>query len=248
MQFYKIVIAYDGSRYFGWQFQPNRLSIVQILQERFKSVFKTDISLLGASRTDAGVHALGQVAVFSCNLNIDCKKMLYAWGNALPQDIFLRTLELSPKINPQFDVDYKIYYYHFSLRKPLLFLAPFIWHINNDVDLEKLRQALNIFVGKHDFRSFCSGEYSKSTVRNIISIDLQYLRRYGCYRIIIKGPGFLHHMIRRIIGACIDVSTDIHLSDQDLLIALDQKNPNQKFVSAPAHGLMLRKIIYKNYG
>lgn len=245
MQFYKIVVAYDGSRYFGWQFQPNKLSVSQVLQDRFAYVFKTEISLLGASRTDAGVHALGQVAVFSCMLNLDCKKMLYAWGNALPQDIFLRSLELTPKINPQFDVNYKIYYYHFSLRKPLLFWAQFIWHINNSIDLEKLKLALNIFVGTHDFRSFCSGEYNKSTIRTISSVELQYLRRYACYRIVIKGPGFLHHMIRRIVGACINIATDSSLSTQDLLTALNQQNPNQRFVTAPAHGLMLRKIVYK---
>ena len=113
-------------------------------------------------------------------------------------------------------------------------------------DFEKLKQALQLFVGTHDFRSFCTGYDWSDTVRTINSIDLEYLPEYDMYRIVIKGPRFLRYMIRRVVGACMQVAASPHLDIKILVEVMKQKNPEQTLLNAPAKGLMLYKIRYQN--
>jgi tRNA pseudouridine38-40 synthase len=113
------------------------------------------------------------------------------------------------------------------------------------IDQEKLQSALDIFVGTHDFRSFCKGtEMGENTVRTIRSITVTYARRYGAWCIEFKGPGFMRHMIRRIVGACLQVAARKDLSITYVKEVLEQKNPRQKLINAPAKGLCLYKICY----
>ena len=119
------------------------------------------------------------------------------------------------------------------------------WWVTTKPDLEKLKRCLQVFVGTHDFRSFCTGDEQENTVRTIDSITLEYIKEYQAYRIAVSGPGFLRYMIRRIVGACMAVAMRKDLDIQLLRDVLAEKNPRQTLINAPAQGLMLRKISYK---
>jgi tRNA pseudouridine38-40 synthase len=240
---YKLTIAYDGTAYNGWQIQPDKITVAGMVQSTFKVVFDRDIKLVGASRTDAGVHALGQIAVFETDLIITPAKLLQGLRGKLPADIMLRSLELVSNFNPRHCVRQKTYYYHFFTAQPLPFVARYGWFYRYPIDFEKLKRALQVFVGTHDFRSFCTGQ-KDDTVRRIDSIDIEYLGRFKTHRIVVKGPGFLHHMIRRIVGAALEVAASPHLEVNYLEHVLMAKSPLQTLPNAPAQGLMLYKIYY----
>lgn len=243
---YKIIIAYDGTNYQGWQTQTATCkTVAHVLQAAFETVFGRTIKLIGASRTDSGVHAMGQVAVFTTDFAITPELLMYAWNNELPADILIRALHEVPlDFNPRYPVTQKTYYYHFFITRPLPFAARYGYYFYRPIDMQKLKDALAIFAGTHDFRSFCSGYDMTDTVRTIDSIKLVYLRRYNAYRIVVQGPGFLRYMIRRIVGACLEVASREKLSLDVLRTALEEKHPEQTLPNAPAHGLVLYKIDY----
>ena len=242
---YKIIVAYDGTDYAGWQYQDDQPSVAGTLQKTFKRVFNREITIIGVSRTDAGVHALGQVATFKTDLPLDAESIKFAWSNILPQDIYIKDIQMvRDEYSPHQFVSNKIYYYHFFQKRPLPFLARYGWFYHKPISLDKLQECLNVFVGTHDFRSFCSGHDRPDTIRTIHEVSITYFKKYGIYRITVKGPKFLRYMIRRIVGACLQVASHDTLVSNDLKIALEQKNPHQLFLTAPAQGLVLHKIIY----
>ena len=193
---YKIIIAYDGTNYHGWQIQPSDITIASTLQRSFKTTFSKNISLVGASRTDAGVHALGQTGLVICDLDLPPERLRYAWNNALPNSIFIRS---ATRAEPQFhifaDVVLKTYYYHLFIARPLPFIARYgwRWQFIPNVDFTVFEKAMNCFVGKHDFRSFCRSEPDEYTVRTIDSIKIEKFERFGAVRIVVKGKGFLRY-------------------------------------------------------
>ncbi len=243
---YKLTVAYDGTDFNGWQVQPDVLSIAQAMQDSFKHIFNQKIVLIGASRTDAGVHAMGQTAAFSTDLTIDINKLMTAWNDALQPTIVVRSLEqTSDDFHPIYKVKEKIYWYHFFLERPLPFIGRYGWFYRYAVDREQLQKALAVFVGTHDFRSFCTGtQMGENTVRTIDSIDVTQ-EQFGAWRITVKGPGFLRHMIRRIVGASLVSASKDNLSADDLKAILKEKDPNQALINAPAKGLCLYSIRYK---
>lgn len=247
MQKYKMIIAYDGTDYFGWQRQlENVPTVCGQIEATLKHVFHKSISIFGASRTDCGVHSLGQVASFSLDFDIKTEKILYALNSNLPEDIFIRKIEpVEQDFNVHKNVELKIYYYHFFTSRPLPFVQRYGLHYRLPIDFDKLEQALNIFVGTHDFRSFCSGYERENTVRSIKNIYLEYLNKYNAYRIVVEGPGFLRYMIRRIVGAALQVASNDTMDIVYLKNALLEKNPEQPLLpNAPSKGLLLYKIKY----
>jgi len=244
---YKMVVAYDGTAYHGWQKQPEDISIVQVLEHSFQSVFKKKISISGASRTDAGVHALGQVALFALDVKIAPETLKFAWNNSLPADIMILDINFADdSFNPRHGVISKTYHYSFFTKQPLPFVQQYGWYVSRPVNLDLLYQALQVFVGTHDFRSFCTGYDMQTTIRTIHSIDVTYDDTLQAHRIVVKGPGFLRYMIRRIVGACLAVSFQDQFSLQDLIIALEKKDPAQTLPNSPAKGLLLYSITYEN--
>lgn len=245
---YRIRVAYDGTVYQGWQRQPDVITVVSVLEKKFKDVFGQTINILGASRTDAGVHACGQVASFKAIGEIPPHKIKHAWNNVLPDDIVILDVSLVPlDFSPMHDVQSKTYLYHFFTVRPFPFMGRYGWYMHRPVDLEKLKATLAIFVGTHDFRSFCTGHDMPDTIRTIHSIDLEYVSSMHGYRIIFKGPGFLRYMIRRIVGACITVASKDELTPQHAFEVLRACNPEHNLCNAPAKGLVLYAIKYFNY-
>lgn len=246
MKRYKLIIAYDGTDYHGWQAQPGMKTVAGTLQDSFLSVFGNRTTVLGASRTDAGVHALGQVASCSVQIKIPTDNLMRAWNSRLPASIVIRSLEsVEDTYSPFLNVAYKIYQYRLFLKRPSPFEARYGWYVCRPIDTDHLQQALQVFVGTHDFRSFSTGdERGDDTIRTIDTI--QVLTDELGVLIVVQGQRFLHHMVRRIVGAACDVASRPSYSVRQLQEALLAKNPHQPFTNAPAQGLLLHGITYKN--
>lgn len=247
---FKVLIAYDGTDFFGWQKQTHAITVSSVLEKAFYEVFGQNISLIGSSRTDTGVHALGQVAVFKCEgLNISNDIIKSAWNARLPNSVAVRELSnVGDMFHPCFHVLQKTYYYHIFLKRPLPFVARFGWHYKfiDKVDIQMFNKSLQLYVGEHDFASFCKiSEEGKDTVRRIDSIEVEKIARFGAVRVIIKGPGFLHFQIRRMIGYALDVVRRPDLSVDYLKELLKNPDSRQILTKAEGCGLCLRKVIYK---
>lgn len=246
MKPYKLVVAYDGTAYHGWQEQVGQVTVAGVLQDSFERVFGHPIKVVGASRTDAGVHALGQVARFYTSRTMRPERLMKSWNAALPHDIHIRSLEpLIAKFHPQHNVAQKTYYYHFFKRRALPHHTRYGYYFPHRLDEKKLRDCLDCFIGTHDFISFCAHpERQRSTVCTLDMVSLEYVRRYNMYRITIRGNRFLHNMIRRIVGAALKVASSDELSPADIQKALQVQGIYNYIPTAPAHGLVLRKIEY----
>lgn len=248
MPVYKMVVSYDGTAYHGWQKQPEDITVAQVLEDSFRDVFKQKISISGASRTDAGVHAFGQVASFVSDIKIAPEKLLFAWNNALPHDVLIRDISIAADdFNPRHAVASKTYHYSFFTQRPLPFVQQYGWYYSKPIDFEVLYQALQLFVGTHDFRSFCTGYDMHSTIRTIHSIHLEFDQAKQAHKIVVKGPGFLRYMIRRIVGAALAVACKDQFTCNDIVVALAKKDPAQLLPNSPAKGLMLYEIKYDEH-
>ncbi len=248
---YKIIVAYDGTEYYGWVAQPGLTTVTGTLQDVFQKVFSQSIRIIGSSRTDAGVHALGQVAIFVSPLDITPQAMRRAWNYRLPPSIQIRSLEIADNtFNPQRNVRQKTYHYYFTTKRPLPMAARYAWYYHSAFDRDKLEAALQLFVGTHDFKNFCTMDEGdlRPTERTIDSIELEYLKRYKIWRITVRGQSFLHYMIRRIVGAALHISKNEAFPLSTITDALLDKPGHQAGIlpKAPAHGLVLRKIQYRD--
>ena len=247
---YKAVVAYDGTDYSGWQIQiGGNVTVASVLNDTFYKVFLKRINITGSSRTDAGVHALGQVCHFAVDLDLDPEILRVAWSYRLPPGIFIRSVEKIPEyFNPRLHVDYKIYYYHIFLAKPLPMISRYGWICNfiRAVDLEKFSKSLALYQGTHDFRSFCKMDPTdtRSTVRTVYSTKLDVIKKFNALRVTIVGKSFLQYQIRRMVGYAIDIGRRKEYPFDFIKSILDTPNPQQPLVKAESSGLMLRKIVY----
>lgn len=239
-----LIVAYDGTNYHGWQMQPNAVTIEQILNEKLSELFKEDIQVIGASRTDAGVHAEGNVAVFDTNTSIPGEKISYALNHLLPEDIVIQeSFEVEPDFHPRKCDSIKTYQYRILNRN---FNLPVkgrnAYHFYRKLDLDKMREAAAYFVGKHDFKNFCSSHtQAKSTIRIIYSFDIE--EEDEEIVLTVSGNGFLYNMVRMLTGTLLDVGTGRMSPDKipELLAAKERvHSPN----TAPARGLTLLDIEY----
>lgn len=239
-----LIVAYDGTNYHGWQMQPNAVTIEQILNEKLSELLKEDIQVIGASRTDAGVHAEGNVAVFDTNTSIPGEKISYALNHLLPEDIVIQeSFEVEPDFHPRKCESIKTYQYRILNRN---FNLPVkgrnAYHFYRKLDLDKMREAAAYFVGKHDFKNFCSSHtQAKSTIRIIYSFDIE--EEDEEIVLTVSGNGFLYNMVRMLTGTLLDVGTGRMSPDKipELLAAKERvHSPN----TAPARGLTLLDIEY----
>jgi len=247
VKWYKVTTSYDGTEYYGWQVQKDLPTIASTMQDVFHTTFNARITLRGASRTDAGVHALGHVAFFSTNVSCSPEALRFAWGNALPSSITIQDLvPVAPIVHPHAHVVSKQYWYHFFVMQPSPFAARYGWYVHKKVNIERLKQALLLFVGTHDFKYFCSSEVQGDTVRFIDNIGVHYVAEYGAWRIVVQGKGFLRYMIRRIVGAAMECATSQHVSLSCIQSMLMHEPYKKALLCAPAKGLVLHSIMYKD--
>lgn len=247
MQRYVMIVEYDGTAYYGWQLQPALPSIVGRLQESFARAFSHTITIAGASRTDAGVHAQGQVASFVTDLVITPEKMIRGWNDVLPDDIVIRLIKTVSLEHSIFDaIAGKTYQYHIFLSRPSPMYQRYGWYYKSSINQEKLQVVLQYLIGTHDFTSLCAADTpDPNKIRTIQSIQCTYIPAWNALRIEITAERFLRYMIRRMVGATVKIASSDSIAVGYIQEILRQRNPNNPLPTAPAQGLVLYTIKYK---
>ena len=243
----KLVTAYDGTNYHGSQIQNNGETIEGVLKMELSSLLKEDIQIIGASRTDAGVHARGNVFVFDTESRIPPEKFTYALNARLPEDIRIQDSEEVPlTFHPRHQDTVKTYEYRVLNRK--LPLPEYRLHTHftyEALNIEKMQQACKFFIGEYDFASFCAaGSQVESTVREIY--DLHVKKEGDLITISVTGNGFLYNMVRIIAGTLLKVGGG-QILPEDIPEIIRGKDRSLAGPTAPAKGLTLVKICYPNY-
>lgn len=246
----KLVIQYKGTNYHGWQTQPNGATIQKILEEKLSRILNTSIKVVGSGRTDAGVHALGQVCHFDLPMDVEwsrnngkLKRFVLSLNSLLPADIVILAVKsVSNSFHAQKSAKKKSYdYYIFNspLRNP--FLEEYSWQVASPLSIGKMRRGAKILIGEHDFRAFCaSGSSVKTTVRKVYGITIH---PPPLIRISITGNGFLKQMVRNIVGTLVDVGKGKTTLFQFRKI-LKSRDRRLAGKTAPAKGLFLRRVEY----
>ena len=241
-----LVVAYDGTNYCGWQTQPNGITVQGVLNDTLSELLGEKIETIGASRTDAGVHALGNVAVFDTNTRIPGEKISYALNQRLPEDIRIQmSEEVEPDFHPRYCDSEKTYEYRILNRKfpvPTERLYSYFYHYKLDVD--RMQAAANMLEGEHDFKSFCSVRTQVTdTVRTVYRIDVTR-NADDIITIRVTGNGFLYNMVRIIAGTLMAVGTG-HIQAEDMPSILEAKDRRAAGPTAPARGLTLIEMKYE---
>jgi tRNA pseudouridine38-40 synthase len=251
----RLLIEYDGSAYHGWQVQDDAVTVQGILEEGVQRLTKAATRVRGASRTDAGVHAFGQVACFTSDIRHDTMVIHRALNATLPSDIrILSVSDADISFNPIHDAVRKSYLYIIANeRKSSVFLQRYTTLVKQKLDIPSMHQASQVLLGEHDFTSFMgSGSDIKDPVRTVCSLTIEHLEeldfmtvslRGNFIRIRIEANGFLRHMVRNIAGTLIRVGRGIMSPDsmEDILESKDRQLAGE---TAPANGLFLERIVY----
>lgn len=247
MRTLKLTLAYDGTNYVGWQRQENGVSIQQHLEEAFAPIAGTDgrgPTVVGAGRTDAGVHALGQVASVTTDISLDPAAVGRALNVRLPLDIRVLAVEDAPLgFHAQFHATGKSYRYRLATSAVV---SPFdrwyVWHVPEPRDVQAMRDAAALLLGQHDFASFqARGASVIDTVRRLDRLEIG--QTTGGLTVDVAGDGFLRHMVRAIVGTLVEVGSGLRepASMRSILAARDRRAAGP---TAPAAGLMLMDVRY----
>lgn len=243
---FKLVIEYDGTRYHGWQRQKDDRSIQGEIEKALETITGNKVTLIGSGRTDAGVHALGQVANFECETRLEPAALKNALNSLLRNDIVIRACEtVSASFHARYDAKSKVYQYRILNRAlPAAIGRQYAWFIRKPLNKEAMRTAITHIIGRHDFKSFeGTGSVRQHTIRQVFSAEL--IEQEGRFLILqIEADGFLRYMVRNIVGTLVDVGLG-KLSPHDFKCILDSKDRSQASATAPAHGLTLIRVNYE---
>lgn len=251
----KLLIEYDGTGYQGWQSQRSGLTIQDIVRRTISGITGEQVKLVGASRTDSGVHALGQVAAFATRSGLPVDRIMRALNAKLPRDIRIRSAhEIERSFSPRYGALRKSYFYIIS-RAPheSAFIHRYVWDITMRLDLHAMREAAAQILGEHDFSCFrASGCGSKNPVRTVYSIDITRHRKMSFMtsriqgdfiKISIEANAFLRHMARNIVGTIVEIGRG-RLTPVMMGKILKSRDRKLSGPTAPARGLFLEKITY----
>jgi len=253
----KLTVAYDGTAYVGWQRQATGTSIQGLLEEALARIEGHDVTMTGAGRTDAGVHALGQVASVRVTSTLACERYVRALNAALPEDVRVRRVEHVPDaFHARFDVRHKTYRYrllHARIASP--FDLRYAWHVTYPLDLEAMRTALACCIGEHDFAAFQgTGGLVSSTIRTIQAATLDAFApdpSWPCppdpdsrlLTLTVTGDGFLRHMVRNLTGTLVEIGRG-RWPPSELARLLTTRDRTQSGPTAPPQGLFLVEVAY----
>ncbi|MGH9449522.1 MAG: tRNA pseudouridine(38-40) synthase TruA [Terriglobia bacterium] len=254
----RLDLAYDGTEFYGWQIQPHKPTIQGAIEAAVERITGERAAVAGAGRTDAGVHAAGQVACFRTNTLIPCENLNRALNNILPREIrVLRVCEAPAAFHARYAAVAKLYRYRIlqsNVCPP--FLARFVYHTPVRLDAERMMRAAKCFEGEHDFTSFAATEpcrakpqktgrrsAPRSAVRRISFSRVFWRPETSILTYDVRGNGFLHHMVRNLVGTLIEVGRDAIPPDAIPAILSARRRP-EAGPTAPAHGLCLVRVEY----
>ena len=246
MKRFKLTVAYDGTAYCGYQYQPGRPTIEGCVNTALSELLGEEIVTIGASRTDAGVHAYGNVAVFDSDTTIPAEKLSLALNTKLADDIrIMESSEVAADFHPRKNVIDKTYEYHINTAK-ITFPTDrmYSYNVKHNLDIESMRKAAKFIEGRHDFTSFCSAKTDKEDkVRTVFKIDIEETSRSGLI-IRVRGDGFLYNMVRIIAGTLVKVGEG-KMSPDEIPSIIEKKDRGHLGTTLPAKGLFLMGIRYK---
>ncbi|GAB5045764.1 tRNA pseudouridine(38-40) synthase TruA [Thermodesulfovibrio sp. TK110] len=250
----KMIIQYDGSNYSGWQRQKKGYSIQALIEEALSKIFKAEIKIRGAGRTDAGVHALGQVASFKWEIKMPLSSLKKALNSLLPEDIRVVEIEeVEPGFHPQYSVKRKSYVYYLCIDEECsCFIQRYVWHYPKKLNLSLMEESLNLFKGTRDFTAFSGRTEVKNKIRtvhdftmqrldNLCFMDINIIGNFIKFRI--EADGFLRYMVRNIVGCIVELGRQ-KLSVESIYEAFKSGKRPSPMQTAPSHGLFLEKIYY----
>lgn len=245
MKRYRLTVAYDGTRYSGWQLQDFVPTIEGELNKALTKLLKQKIQVIGASRTDAGVHACGNVAVFDAKTTIPADRIKYALNPLLPEDIrVMESTQVSDEFHPRFCDTEKTYEYRIlNSPDPLPMMRLYTYWYQRPLDVEKMNAAAKLIPGEKDFKSFCAaGAQVLTTVRTVTGAEV--FREGEVITIRIKGEGFLYNMVRIIAGTLIRIGEG-KWKPEKMSEIIESCDRTKAGPTAPPQGLTLMKIEYK---
>lgn len=241
----KLTVAYDGTRYAGWQWQPNAPTVQGEIESAWQQLTGETLRVTASGRTDSGVHALGQVVGVATQSKLPVEQILRAMNAKLPEDVVVTRSEIAPdNFHATYDSLRKTYRYQIhNSRQPPLFDRQYVWHVPTAIlDVSLMQAAGDLLIGRHDFACFeTAGSERSSTVRTILQLNI---RQAGTrIDIEVQGDGFLYNMVRAIAGTLVEVGRGAKSVDwvRDVLASRDRK---QAGPNAPAQGLVLVKVDY----
>lgn len=241
----KLLLEYEGTRYSGWQFQPNQVSIQGVLESKLHKITKKKTRVIGSGRTDSGVHAEGQVAHFQTTSTMKLQEFLKALNSLLPADIVVKKVEeAKPDFHAQISATRKTYRYTILNRDYPSALQGRVAHYiaTPTLDVTAMRKASRCLVGSHDFKSFQgSGCTAKTTMREIYRLSV--VKKDDFIRITVDGSGFLKYMVRNIVGTLIEIGWG-NWPPEQMKAILKSKNRRLAGPTAPSRGLCLVKVVY----
>jgi len=242
---FKLIIEYDGSDFHGWQRQKNDRSVQETIEKALSVMTRENVTLIGSGRTDAGVHALGQVASFTTCARLDAQALRSGLNSLLPDDVVIQTCEpMHEGFHARFDVISKHYRYHI-LNRPI---APaigrqFVWHIRKPLDIPAMRAAADGLLGTHDFKAFeGAGSPRSHTVR---TVSVSAVKETGGGNLIydIAANGFLRFMVRNIVGTLMEVGLG-KIPVEQVPDILQSRDRSRAGATAPPQGLVLVEVFY----
>lgn len=239
---YFIKLAYNGTAYHGWQIQPNAASVQETLNKAFSVLLNSEINLMGAGRTDTGVHAKEMYAHFDCENPFDIPKLFHKLNSFLPKDIVIyQIFPVDSEAHTRFDATKRTYEYHIHLFKDA-FLQEQSWHFTQDLDVNLMNEAAGLLFNHTDFQSFSKVSTDVNTFDCTI-FEAYWTKEGNKLIFTISANRFLRNMVRSIVGTLVNVGLyKITLADFNTII--ESKNRNKAGFSVPAHGLYLTKIEY----
>jgi tRNA pseudouridine38-40 synthase len=242
---FKLVIEYDGGRYHGWQRQKEDTTVQGQIEKALKKMTSKAVTVIGSGRTDAGVHAEGQVANFKCETRLEPEALLKGLNSLLAPDIVIKACEqVSASFHARYHAKSKIYHYQILNRStPAAIGRQYSWFIRQALNQAAMRSAISHIIGRHDFKAFEStGSPRQRTTRHVLSAGLNE-QQNGLLIFHIEADGFLRCMVRNLVGTLVEVGRK-KLTTADFKRILDSKDRSQAGATAPAHGLCLIKVDY----
>lgn len=243
----KLTIEYDGTAYHGWQIQPGLRTIQGVMREQIAQITQKKVNLIGAGRTDAGVHALGQVANFQTESAIDLSALQRGLNSLLPPDIVItEAQDVEEEFHARFSARSKVYEYHILNRSyPSALQRAYTWFIPHELNLPAMKKCGKLLIGSHDFSSFrASGDESRHSIREIIRLEIER-RENDLIVIVIEANAFLREMVRSIVGTLVDVGRG-KTSFEEFKEIFGAQDRRQTGMTAPPQGLLLVEVKYNN--